>query len=131
MKKRRLRAAGALAKGLTVAILATLVGMLLMAAAVIFLGMGDTLIRVLNQVLKISAVALGAALTVHRGGERGLMTGAGVGALYALIGYLLYMFLGGYDFALAEFTGEVMLGMATGAVTGAVCANMKPAAAHK
>ena len=59
------------------------------------------------------------------------LTGAGVGALYALIGYLLYMFLGGYDFALAEFTGEVMLGMAAGAVTGAVCANMKPAAAHK
>ena len=71
MKKRRLGAAAALAKGLIAAVLVTLLGMLLMAAAVIFIGMGDGAIRILNQFLKIIAVFLGTLLAVGRGGVRG------------------------------------------------------------
>ena len=127
MKRRRLRVIGALAKGLIIAVAITLAGMLAMAAAVIFLGMSDTLIRVLNQALKVLAVALGTYLAVRRGGERGFMTGAGVGALYSVAGYVLYALLGGNDFYLTELMGEMLICMAAGAVMGAVCANLRPA----
>lgn len=125
MKKRRLGAAAALAKGLVVAVLITLLGMLLMAAAVIFTGMGDGAIRILNQLLKISAVFIGTFLAVGRGGERGLVTGAGLGAVYAAAGYVLCVCLGGYAFDIVALMGEMTVCTAAGAVTGVICANMK------
>lgn len=127
MNRRRLGIIGALARGLVAAILITLAGMLLMAAAVIFLGMSDGLIRALNQALKIVAVALGTFLSVRPGGQRGLVTGAGVGAAYSVIGYCLYVLLGGYSFGIVPLMGEMMICMASGSVTGAVCANLRPA----
>lgn len=131
MKKRRLQIAGALAKGLIIAVAATLAGMLAMAAALIFLGMGDMLIRALNQALKVLSVALGTYLAVKRGGERGFMTGACVGALYSASGYALYALLGDNTFYLTELLGEMLICMAAGAVMGAVCANMRPARRSK
>ena len=125
MKKRRLGAAAALAKGLIAAVLVTLLGMLLMAAAVIFIGMGDGAIRILNQFLKIIAVFIGTFLAVGRGGERGLVTGAGLGALYAAAGYVLYICLGDTPFDIVTLMGEMTICAAAGAVTGVICANMK------
>ena len=126
MKRRRLSITCSLLKGIIAAILITLAGMLIMAAAVVFLGMSDTLIRILNQVLKVCSVALGAWLAVGLGGERGFLTGAGVGAVYALMGYVLYILLGGGSFDIVELLGEMTVCVAAGALTGAVCANLRP-----
>ena len=126
MKNRRLNILGALAKGLAVAIAATLAGMLLMACAVIFIGLSDQLIRILDQLLKLCAVGLGAFIAVGRGGQRGLVTGAGLGAAYAVIGYMLYVLLGGNSFDVVELMGEITICVAAGAVVGALCANISP-----
>jgi putative membrane protein (TIGR04086 family) len=104
----------------------TLIGMLLLSAAIIFIGMPDTLLRVLNQVLKIASVALGAFLGVGRGGERGLLTGAGIGAVYAVAGYVMYALFGDNSFRVAELVGELLIAIAAGATAGAVFANLKP-----
>lgn len=127
MKRRRAQIIGAMAKGLIIAVAITLAGMLAMAAAVVFLGMSDTLIRALNQALKVIAAASGTYLAVRRGGERGFLTGAGVGAVYSVTGYALYAFLGDNDFYLTELMGEMSICMAAGAVMGAICANLRPA----
>ena len=126
MKNRRLSIIGALAKGLAVAVGVTLAGMLLMAGAVVFIGLSDTLIRVLDQALKLCAVALGTFAAVGRGGQRGLVTGAGLGAGYAVIGYVLYVLLGGNGFDIVELMGEITICVAAGAVMGAICANLSP-----
>jgi len=125
MKKRRLGIIASLLKGLAAAVIATLLGMLIMAAAVVFLGMGDGLIRALNQVLKILSAALGTYIAVGRGGERGLLTGAGLGALYASAGYAAYICLGGGAFDPVELMGEMTICAAAGATAGVLCANMK------
>lgn len=127
MKRRRMSVTGLLIKGIVTAILITLVGMLIMAAAVVYIGMSDLLIRVLNQVLKILSVAAGTYIAVKRGGERGLLTGAGIGAVYSLAGYLVFIFLGGNEFEITALLGEMTICAAAGALTGAVCANLKPA----
>ncbi|MBQ4090598.1 MAG: TIGR04086 family membrane protein [Clostridia bacterium] len=125
MKRRRTGIVIALLKGLVIAVVATLLGMLIMAAAVIFIGMGDGAIRIVNQILKIFAAALGTFIAVGRGGERGLITGACVGAVYAVAGYVLYICLGGAVFDAVELMGEMTICAAAGAVTGVVCANAK------
>ena len=126
MKNRRLNILAALAKGLAAAIGITLAGMLLIAAAVIFTDISDNFIRALDQILKICAVSPGTLIAVGRGGERGLLTGAALGAAYAVAGYIIYMLLGGYGFDIVALMGEMTVCIAAGALSGVICANMAP-----
>ena len=128
MKNARLRALWALTRGLLAAVAATLAGMLLLAAAVIYLDVTDGALAALNQLLKLFSVVLGARLAVGVGGERGFVTGAAVGLLYMALGYVLYWRLGGALFSAAAMLLEMLVGLAVGAAAGAVCANLRPRA---
>ena len=115
-----------LALGLFTAVFVTLVAMLLLAAALVYLRFGDRLLTVLNQLLKLVSIVLGVCVAVPRGSERGLATGVLVALIYTVLGYILYLLLGGGSFAVGNMLGEMMLGSASGAVTGAVRANLSP-----
>ena len=56
----------------------------------------------------------------------GLVSGAVLGLGYMALGYTMYVALGGGSFAAGNMLGEMLLGSAVGAVTGAVRANMHP-----
>lgn len=128
MKNARLRALWALTRGLLAAVAATLAGMLLLAAAVIYLDVTDGALAALNQLIKLFSVVLGARLAVGVGGERGFVTGAAVGLLYMALGYVVYWRLGGALFSAAAMLLEMLVGLAVGAAAGAVCANLRPRA---
>ena len=95
MKGARIKALWSILRGVLAAAAATLLGMLLLAAAVIYLEVSDGALMALNQALKLLCVALGARFAVGVGGERGFFTGAAVGLLYMIAGYALYCLLGG------------------------------------
>ncbi len=126
MPKTRKSAALALLKGLLTAILLTLVCMLAMAAALVYLQMNDRLLTTLNQIVKLLAILLGVCAAVPRGGSRGLATGVEIALMYMALGYAMYVLLGGGSFAVGNMLGEMLLGSAVGAVTGAVRANQQP-----
>ena len=128
MKGARAKAMLAMLRGVLTAVAATVVGMLLLAAAVIYLEVPDGALTALNQALKAVCVALGVRFAVGVGGERGFFTGAAVGLLYMVIGYVLYWQLGGALFSAAAMLLEMLVGGAAGAATGAVCANLRPRA---
>ena len=131
MKSARLKALWALTRGLLMAVAATLAGMLLLAAAVIYLDVTDGALAALNQLLKLFSVVLGARLAVGVGGERGFVTGAAVGLLYMALGYVLYWQLGGALFSAAAMLLEMLAGAAVGAAAGSVCANLRPRAQRR
>lgn len=126
MPRTRKSAALALLKGLLIAVAFTLACMLLMAAALVALQMSDRLLTVLNQIVKLLAIALGTCVAVPRGGSRGLLTGVEIALVYMALGYAMYVLLGGGSFAVGNMLGEMLLGSAVGAVTGAVRANLSP-----
>ena len=126
MPKTRKSAVLSLLKGLLIAVAFTLVCMLLMAAALVYLHMGDRLLTLLNQLVKLLAVALGTCAAVPRGGSRGFLSGVEIALVYMALGYGLYVLLGGGSFAAGNMLGEMLLGSAVGAVTGAVRANLSP-----
>ena len=128
MPKTRKRTLLSLLKGLLIAVALTLVCMLAMAAALVYLQMSDRLLTVLNQLVKLLAIALGTCAAVPRGGERGLATGVLLSLLSTGLGYAFFLALGGGSFAVGNMLGEMMLGAAAGAVTGAVRANLHPRA---
>ena len=71
MKGARIKALWSILRGVLAAAAATLLGMLLLAAAVIYLEVSDGALTALNQALKLLCVALGARFAVGVGGERG------------------------------------------------------------
>ncbi|MGN0185866.1 MAG: TIGR04086 family membrane protein [Aristaeellaceae bacterium] len=126
MPKTRKRTLLSLLKGLLIAVALTLVCMLAMAAALVYLQMSDRLLTVLNQLVKLLAIALGTCAAVPRGGSRGFLIGVEIALLYMALGYAMYVLLGGGSFAVGNMLGEMLLGSAVGAVTGAMRANLSP-----
>ena len=128
MPKTRGNIARSLLKGLLVAAAFTFAAMLLIAAALIFFGINDSLLSILNQITKLAAVLLGACAAVPRGGTRGFAVGACVALFYACLGFALYALLGGGGLSFSSMSGEILICAAVGAVTGAVRANLRPRA---
>lgn len=116
-----------LLRGVGAAALCTLPGMALLAAAMVFTPMEDTTLVVCNQLLKCLSIFAGAYAAVGRGGSRGFVTGAAVALGYVLLGFGAYCALEGSAGALGLLGGEALFGTAVGALSGAVCANMRPA----
>lgn len=112
--------------GLVAAILITLAAMLALAAALLGLPIGDNVLRMLNQIIKLIAVVVGCCVAVPRGGEKGLATGVTLALFYIALGYACYLALGGGSFDVVCMLGEMLLGCAAGALTGAVRANLRP-----
>ena len=111
--------------GLLAAIAFTFLGMLILCLLLVKTQMeGDALVW-LNQPLKVLAIILGTCLAVPRGSENGLARGALLALVYMLLGYALYLGLGG-SFSLGALLGELLLGCAAGTITGAVRANLSP-----
>ena len=126
MPRTRKRTLKSLVFGLIIAILFTVGAMLILAAALVYLQIGDGALRLLNQLIKYLAIFLGVRAAVPRGGEKGLVTGVVLAILYIILGYIIYLLLGGGSFSATGMLGEILLGSAAGAVTGAVRANMAP-----
>lgn len=116
--------------GYLAAVIITLAGMLLIAAALIYLRMSDRTLVLLNQLLKLISVVAGVRAAVERGGENGLATGTLLSLFYMATGYALYVALGGGSFSVSGMLGEMLICCADGAVTGAVRANL-PAKARR
>lgn len=110
--------------GFLVAVLFTLIAMLALAAALVFFRLADATITLLNQFVKFFAVILGVCAAVPRGSQRGFATGLTLSMFYIAIGYILYVLLGGAGFHAANMLGELLLGSAIGAMTGAIRANL-------
>ena len=80
--------------------------------------------RGLNQAMKLLAMVAGTCAAVARGGHRGFVTGMALSMLYMILGYGMYMGLGGGSFDAAGMLGEILIGAAVGGVCGAVRANL-------
>jgi len=120
-----------LAKGTAVAAACTLPGMALLALMVVCTPIDDNALTACNQLLKALALFTGALAAVGRGGSRGFVTGAAVGLAYMLLGYGVYCALEGNAGALGMLGGEALFGALIGGISGAVCANMRPARRKK
>lgn len=113
-------------KGLATAIVITLAGMAVFAAAIIFLPISDGALVVMNQVLKVVSIFAGTVMAVGLGGKRGFAYGAVVGLVYMVLGYALYCLLDGALVSPTQMVGEFLMGVVIGALSGAVVANLKP-----
>lgn len=116
-------ALGAL-RGLAVAVGITALGMLALGLMAGYTAVTDDTIRLMNQCLKLASVLLGTLAAVGMGGERGLVKGMAVGALYMLLGLGILGLVSGMNADWSTLAGEVLIGAAVGGAAGALLANL-------
>ncbi len=124
MAKTRLQIIGSILKGLAAGVALTLGCMAVVAAMEVYLSLTDAWLHALNQVMKLLAMLAGTAVAVGRGGQRGFVTGMAVSMLYMILGYALYLALGGGAFDAAGMLGEILIGAAVGGISGSVLSNL-------
>ncbi len=115
----------AIARGVLAAIAVTVLGVVLFALLIKWLGLSDTAISALNQAVKLVAVAIGVRACVGRGGTGGAIKGALVGLLYMMLGVMGYAFLSGLTLSPAAYLADLGMGVAAGGLIGMVLSNMK------
>ncbi len=112
-------------QGLAVAIGVTLAGILLFALLMQWLRPGDTVIRVINQLIKLAAILAGVWVFVGRGGDKALLHGAGLGLVYMGLGVCLYALLSGQQLPISAYLADLAMGVAGGGIAGAVLGNLR------
>lgn len=116
---------GQLLRGLLTAVGVTLVCVLLFALLMQWLKPSDQVIRIVNQLIKLGSIFAGVYAAVGRGGENGLLLGAGVGLSYMLLGVLLYALLSGQKLPWTAYLSDIAMGVAGGGIAGAIAAGMR------
>lgn len=123
--RRRPSLRGKLTRGLMIAIGATLGCILVFALLMQWLKPSDTVIRVINQLIKLAAIFAGVYGAVGRGGEKGMLLGALIGLSYMLLGVALYAVLSGQNLPLTSYLSDVAMGVAGGGIAGAIVSGMQ------
>lgn len=115
-----------LAKGLGAALLVTVAGVAVFALLMQWIRPADGLVRMVNQVLKLVSIGVGALIAVGRGAEGGLIRGALVGLLYMAVGVGLYALLSGQGAPASAYLADLGMGVAGGGIIGMIQGNISP-----
>ena len=118
-RSRRSRAPRLL-RGLLTAVGVTLACVLLFALLMQWLRPSDTVVRVVNQLIKLASIFVGVWVMSGRGSDRGLMWGALLGLIYMALGVGLYALLSGQQLPFTAYLSDLAMGVAGGGIAGAI-----------
>ena len=111
-------------KGLGAAILVTVAGVAIFALLMQWLRPAESLVRIVNQVLKLASIGTGVYVAVGRGCEGGLLKGALVGLIYMALGVGVYALLSGQCAPVSAYLADLGMGVAGGGIVGMLLSNM-------
>ncbi|MCD7729257.1 MAG: TIGR04086 family membrane protein [Clostridia bacterium] len=110
-------------KAVLAAVIFSLACVLVFSLIITFASLTDSVIKPINQVLKILSVAFGGILFIRAG--HGLIKGAVYGVIVIAVTYLLYGLIA-WSFTISWwFVLELAVGAAAGGVSGVIGVNLK------
>lgn len=113
-------------RGLLAAVAVTVLGVVVFALIIKWLSVSDSVISIMNQILKLVAVFIGAYACIGRGGTGGVFKGALVGLLYMMLGIIGYAFLSGLSLTPSAYLADLGMGVAAGGLCGMIVSNLNP-----
>ena len=112
-------------KGVLISLCVSIIGILLFAFILKFVGLSDTVIKVVNQVIKVVSVLFGVLVCLKKDKSKGLLKGSIVGGLYTLSSYLVFSLLvASFNFSLTIFY-DLIFSMVVGLIFGVLFVNSK------
>lgn len=110
-------------KGVATVVIITLVSVLIFAGVVKLATLNSSVIKAVNQFIKIVSIFLGCSFTIKA--SKGLVKGVLVGAVSTIITYLLFALIGGGVAFGLNFILDVVLGLIVGGISGVIAVNFK------
>ena len=110
-------------KGVATSVIVTLVGVLIFAGVVKLTFLGQSIIKTVNQFIKILSIFFGCFFCVS--GKNGLIKGAIIGVLSMVITYLLFALIGGEISFGKPFFLDLVFGLIVGGISGIIAVNVK------
>lgn len=123
-RRSRRRQSPRIVRGLLTAVGVTLGCVLLFALLMQWLRPSDTVIRVVNQLVKLLSIFAGVWVMARRGGDNGLTWGALLGLVYMALGVGLYALLSGQQLPVSAYVSDIAMGVAGGGISGAITQGM-------
>ena len=115
----------ALLKGVFVGLIISVIGILLFAFVLKFVALNDTVIKIINQIIKVLSVLFGVMVVLKKDKSQGLIKGALVGCLYTLSSYFLFSLLvASFNFSLTIIYDLIFSGV-VGLICGVIFVNTK------
>lgn len=110
-------------KATLAAIVFSLVFVLVFTLIIQLASVSSNVIKPVNQVFKIIAIAVGTLLFIR--GDKGFLKGGIAGLLSVLLTYFLFGIISGSFSVRWTFVFEILLGIAAGAIGGIIAVNVK------
>ncbi len=104
-------------KGAIISLIFSIILVLGFAVVLRFVDMSDSIIKIINQVIKALSIFLGCLLGLKKSKEHGLYKGIVLGLIYTVVAFLMFSLLDG-SFA---FSGSVMIDLCYGGIVGGLC----------
>ncbi len=112
-------------KGVLVAVCVSIVGVLAFALVYKFVQMGDTTIKIVNQIIKVVSVVLGVNVALKPDRSKGAIKGLLVGAIYSVVAYAVFGLLSAtFTFSLSILFDVLFAGL-VGLIAGIFLVNLK------
>ena len=115
----------ALWRGLLLSIAVTAAAVILFAVIIGLMDVNDSVIRIVNQLIKAGAIFVGVRSIVPRGDESGIRRGALLGLLYMGIGVLVYALLTRQQITVWGYVIDVLMGIAAGGLSGMLLGSLR------
>lgn len=110
-------------KGMATAVIITLVGILLFAIVIKIAYLNSSVIKAVNQFIKVLSIFLGCFTFVRDNG--GIIKGAIIGGFTAIVVYLIFALMGGESLFGGTFIIDLIFQTVVGAISGIVAVNLK------
>lgn len=123
--KRKQKAGNWLLKGLLVSVAVTVAAVVIFAVIIGLTGLPDSVIRIVNQVIKVGAVFAGVYAAVPKGSDNAIRKGVVIGLVYMGVGVLLYALLSGQQLTVFSWLLDILMGIAAGGLSGMIVGSMQ------
>ena len=111
-------------RGVLTALIVTLLGVVVLALIIRWTTPSDTVVSILNQALKLLAIAGGCWLCLRKQADGALLKGALIGFIYMLLGVMAYAMLSGLPIQLNSYLADLGMGVAAGGLCGMIFPGM-------
>lgn len=112
-------------KGVLLATSVSLIGILIFALIIKFVGISSNLIMPINQVIKVISLFLGCFFALKTDSTKGLLKGLIIGFLYTIFAYLLFSLLSTKFAFNLTLLNDILFGTLIGGICGIIAVNLR------
>ncbi len=106
------------------AVLIAIIAVMIFAAILNWVNVGDNIIRGVNIAIKIIAIAVGCVLGIKRN-QGGIVKGVCVGVIFGILSWLIFsLIVGDWAWGISELV-DLVCSVGAGAISGIVVVNVK------